>query len=69
MGQFLDSAAIASGTGGGTTPTPTNGKKSPMVPTGGGTIPITIPPVSSVMSAFASGGTRVYLSIEYLLDL
>ncbi len=61
MGQFLDSAVFASGTGGGGggAQTPTDGKKSTMVTTGGGMSPVTTPPVLSVVSALASRGTRV----------
>ena len=60
MGQFLDSAVFASGTGGGAQ-TPTDGKKSTVVTnTGGGASSVTTPAVSSVVSAFSSGGTRVH---------
>jgi hypothetical protein len=60
MGQFLDSTVLGSGTGGGGgTQTPTDGKKSTMVTIGGGNLPVTTLAGSSVMSAFASGGTRV----------
>jgi hypothetical protein len=60
MGQFLDSAVFASGSGAvGGTQTPPDGKKSTMVTAGSGMSPVTSPPVSSVVSAFASGGTRV----------
>ncbi len=59
MGQFLDSTVPGSGTGGGGTQTPTDGKKSTMVTIGGGNLPVTTVAGSSVMSAFASGGTRV----------
>jgi hypothetical protein len=58
MGQFLDSAAFASGTGGGTQ-TPTDGKKSTVVTTGGGNLPVSTVVASSVMSPFSGGGTRV----------
>lgn len=53
MGQFLDSTALASQSAG--TPTPADGKKSTAVST---------PPVSSVVSAFASGGTRSVRSLS-----
>jgi hypothetical protein len=59
MGQFLDSAVLASGTGGGTQ-TPTDGKKSTVVTTVGGNSPVTTPTLSPVVSAFSGGGTRVY---------
>lgn len=73
MGQFLDSAVFASGTGsggGGGIQTPTDGKKPTIPATGGGVSPVTTSPMSSVVSAFSSGGTRVCLVVfHYLFDL
>lgn len=63
MGQFLDSAAFAGATAAGT-PTPPDAKKTTMVPTSGATSPVATLAVSSVMSAFGSGGTRLSLSIH-----
>ncbi len=53
MGQFLDSTLITGGSGA------INGKKT----NGGGTSPVTIPAIPFMASAFADGGTRVYLYI------
>ena len=50
MGQFLDSA----GNTGGGPQSPVDGKKSMMIPS-----PVTTPVASSLLSAFASGGTRM----------
>ncbi len=80
MGQFLDSAGFASGAGagavagaggggGGGTQTPNDGKKSTIITPGTGTSPAAIPAVSSLVSAFASGGTRVCLCFHPLFDL
>jgi hypothetical protein len=57
MGQFLDSAILASNTGG--TQTPIDRKKSTMVTTGS-------PVTTSMVSAFASGGTRVIPLCNFL---
>ncbi|CAF0852450.1 unnamed protein product [Rotaria sp. Silwood1] len=52
-----NSAAFASASSG-STQTPTDGKKTTVATTSGGTSPVTNLAVSSVMSAFSSGGNR-----------
>lgn len=68
MGQFLDSAAFANASAG-VTQTPTDGRKTTVATTSGGTSPVANLAVSSVMSALSSGGTRVYLSVDILMFL